>query len=190
MSCCSGKTDTPQRVLNSSLKAERKVVIVGESGVGKTSIINLYVKGKFSERNEVTLGGSFLQAKVPLQAGQVVTLDVWDTAGQERYRSMINMFYRNATAAIIVFDVTNYDSFKQCEFWVKKLLDQEPNCSLFLVANKSDLEEKAVDYDLAKSFAQANNMKFITTSAKNNENVQELFRKVAEAVMRKSVKVS
>lgn len=187
MSCCSGRTNTPQKVLNSSLKTERKVVIVGESGVGKTSIINLYVKGKFSERNEVTLGGSFLQAKVPIKSGQVVKLDVWDTAGQERYRSMINMFYRNATAAMIVFDVTNMDSFRQCEFWVRKLLDQEPNCSLFLVANKSDLVEKAVDAELAKTFAQTNNMKFITTSAKNNENVQELFRKVAESVVRKSV---
>lgn len=184
MSCCY-TSPAPAPDLITSPKTEKKVVILGESGVGKTSILNLYVKGEFMEGYQVTLGGSFIQAKVPLN-GSTVVLDVWDTAGQERFRSLVSMFYRHATAAVIVFDVTNKESFEMCEYWVKKLQDQEPECLLFLVANKIDKTDSTVSLAEAEEYAKANNMDFISVSAKTNTNIQLLFSKLAESIVLKS----
>jgi small GTP-binding protein len=177
MNCCIGSAKSEEPVLN-SIKSEKKVVFLGESGVGKSSIIQIYVKGEFKEHNEVTLGGSYIQAKVQLQDSTVI-LDIWDTAGQERFRSLVSLYYRNSSAAILVFDVSNPESFNLCEFWVQQLRSSEPSCKLFLVANKIDREEHRVDMQKVQDFVSLYNMEYIATSAKANLNIKELFVKVA-----------
>jgi len=181
MSCCYGGSSPAQNLITAP-KTEKKVVILGESGVGKTSILNLYVKGEFMEGYQVTLGGSFIQAKVPLNEATVV-LDVWDTAGQERFRSLVSMFYRHATAAVVVFDVSNRESYEMCEYWVNKLQDQEPECLLFLVANKIDKSDSVVSLSEAEEYAKAHNMEFTAVSAKTNTNISQLFTRLAESIV-------
>lgn len=180
MTCCFRSAQSEVPVLH-SIKPDKKVVFLGESGVGKSSIIQIYVKGEFKENNEVTLGGSYIQAKVTVQ-DQTVVLNIWDTAGQERFRSLVSLYYRNASAAILVFDVTNPDSFNLCEYWVGQLKMQEPNCKLFLVANKIDRFETKVDMEQVQEFVSLYSMEYVATSAKSNLNITELFEKVAMTI--------
>ena len=168
-----------------SKKVECKVVFLGDSGVGKSSILLRYKKNEFSDAFEVTIGGAFLQANVDLGQGEVMTLDLWDTAGQERFRGLMTLYYRQASAAVIVYDVSDMSTFERCEYWVNTLRTHEPDCLLFLVGNKCDNEETAVGETRVREFAAANCMEWVLTSAKNDFNIKELFMKVALAIKNK-----
>lgn len=179
--CCVGRHPERQTQKLNTKKLETKVVFLGDSGVGKSSLLLRYIRNEFSEAFEVTIGGAFLQTSVDLGEGEVVTLDIWDTAGQERFRSLMPLYYRDASAAVVVYDVMDQISFDRCEHWVSTLKTQEPNCILFLVGNKADVES-SVDEWKVKAFAAENCMEWLLTSAKADMNVQSLFRKVAEGI--------
>ena len=97
-----------------------------------------YVNNTFSEAFEVTIGGGYLQSMVRLKDGSSLKMDIWDTGGQERFRALLQLYYRDATAALITYDITNDKSLESCEYWVKELRSNEENCMLFLVGNKID----------------------------------------------------
>ena len=163
-----------------SLKTKYKVVLLGASSVGKTSLVTRFSKGTFSEP-ESTIGAAFLSRDVQTGDGPV-SLHVWDTAGQERYRALIPRYSQRAAAVLLVYDVSDPQSFEA----VKELLVETrevngPNVVWFLVGNKSDLEQVVSEED-AREFAEQERMNFILTSAKTGESVQELFVKVAELV--------
>jgi GTPase SAR1 family protein len=113
-------------------------------------------------------------------------LQLWDTAGQERYRSLAPMYYRGASAAVVVFDVTNRDSFEGAKSWVKELQRRgDPNVVIALAGNKADMKERrAVEADEAKDYAKENNLIYMDTSAKTNLNVKEIFAAIGESVKR------
>jgi small GTP-binding protein len=180
--CCREKTKAQASLMEN--KQETKVVFLGESGVGKSSLLIRFHRNEFSEGFEVTIGGAFLQTKVELEKGLYVTLDVWDTAGQERFRSLMPLYYRQASAAVIVYDVGDMKSFQICDYWVKTLKEHEPNCLLFLVGNKADREIREVTQENAAEFAKANNMFAFETSAKTSKNVQALFHQIAEITLK------
>ena len=181
--CCKSKKNDSQTVLSSE-KNETKVVFLGESGVGKSSLLLRYHRNEFSDAFEVTIGGAFLQTKVELEKGVIVTLDVWDTAGQERFRSLMPLYYRQASAAVIVYDVSDIKSFQRCDYWVKTLREQEPNCILFLVGNKADKEPREVSQESIEEFSKANKMTAVETSAKTARNVHSLFVSIAEKTLK------
>ncbi|XP_057584183.1 ras-related protein Rab-5A-like isoform X1 [Hippopotamus amphibius kiboko] len=153
-----------------------KLVLLGESAVGKSSLVLRFVKGHFHEFQESTIGAAFLTQTVCLD-DTTVKFEIWDTAGQERSHSLAPMYYRGAQAAIVVYDITNEDSFARAKNWVKELQRQAgPNIVIALSGNKADLANKrAVDLQEAQSYADDNSLLFMETSAKTSMNVNEIF---------------
>ncbi|TRZ25753.1 hypothetical protein HGM15179_001339 [Zosterops borbonicus] len=153
-----------------------KLVLLGESAVGKSSLVLRFVKGQFHEFQESTIGAAFLTQTVCLD-DTTVKFEIWDTAGQERYHSLAPMYYRGAQAAIVVYDITNEESFARAKNWVKELQRQaSPNIVIALAGNKADLANKrAVDFQEAQAYADDNSLLFMETSAKTSMNVNEIF---------------
>jgi len=158
-----------------------KLVLLGESAVGKSSLVLRFVKGQFLDYQESTIGAAFLTQTVLLN-DTTVKFEIWDTAGQERYHSLAPMYYRGAQAAIVVYDITSYDSFDRAKKWVKELQRQgNPNIVIALAGNKVDLATKRkVEVEEAQSYADENGILFMETSAKTAANVNELFVAIAK----------
>ncbi|CAL9692891.1 unnamed protein product [Knipowitschia caucasica] len=158
-----------------------KLVLLGESAVGKSSLVLRFVKGQFHEFQESTIGAAFLTQTVCLD-DTTVKFEIWDTAGQERYHSLAPMYYRGAQAAIVVYDITNTDTFTRAKNWVKELQRQaSPNIVIALAGNKADLSQKRnVDFQEAQAYADDNSLLFMETSAKTAVNVNEIFMAIAK----------
>jgi len=151
--------------------------------VGKSSLVLRFVKRQFFEYQESTIGAAFLTQTVQL-SDCVVKFEIWDTAGQERYHSLAPMYYRGAAAAIVVYDITNRQSFVRAKSWVKELQRQgSANIVIALAGNKLDLaDQRQVDLEEAKAYADDNNIFLLETSAKSNTNVTEIFKQIATAL--------
>ena len=132
---------------------------------------------------EPTIGAAFLTQHVALDDA-TVKFEIWDTAGQERYRSLAPMYYRGAAAAIVVYDITDIDSFEGAKSWVKELQRRgDPNVVIALAGNKADLESRRkVDSDMAQAYAEENGILHFVTSAKEGTNVKPLFVEIAKAL--------
>ena len=160
-----------------------KIVLVGESGVGKTSIITQYIDNIFQKDQQSTIGGTFSTKTIKCGNGKILKLEIWDTAGQERYRSVTKLFYKDANAAILVYDITNKFSFEEIQnYWFGQVKDSAPeNIIIAIVANKLDLyENEQVDETIARKYAQDNNALFASTSAKNTSGIEDLFIEIAK----------
>ncbi|OAE26503.1 hypothetical protein AXG93_815s1660 [Marchantia polymorpha subsp. ruderalis] len=157
-----------------------KLVLLGDSGVGKSCIVLQFVRGQFDPSSKVTVGASFLSQTVALKDSTTVKFEIWDTAGQERYASLAPLYYRGASAAVVVYDITSPDSFQKAQFWVKELQKHgSPGIVMALVGNKADLEEsREVASEDSQAYAESNGMFFIETSAKLATNVNLLFEAV------------
>ena len=167
---------------------EIKIIFVGNANVGKTSIATRYVNGTFSENIEPTVGAAYLSKKVPIN-GTEVTFNIWDTAGQEAYRYLVPMYYRNASIAIVVFDLGNMNSFNGVADWindVKKNVDDD--IIILLCGNKCDLPEKQVDFETIQEFSTSNDLIYIETSAANGTGVNKLFEIAISEYMKKGTK--
>ena len=173
---------TKPRKLMSSFQKKYKVVLIGSSSVGKTSIVIRFSKNTFSANQESTIGAAFISRDIQTDKGSV-SLHVWDTAGQERYRSLVPKYSQGAAAIIIVYDVTDVESFNSAQMWFDEARQNHPGKVIwFLVANKCDLTPANVDPEEAKKFAADNGLNYIETSAKTGQNIQELFLQIASLV--------
>ncbi|KAE8998114.1 hypothetical protein PR002_g18830 [Phytophthora rubi] len=161
-----------------------KIVLLGNSGVGKTNLISRLHKGEFNEAFTSTIGVEFLTHVVKVDNTDVKA-QIWDTAGQERFHAMMSTYYRKAAGALLVFDVGNRASLTDVERWLDQLLNvAEPGLHATLVGNKCDLsaDKRAVTAEEARQFAAAHHMAYVETSAKTGLNVEEAFRGLVAAI--------
>ena len=162
---------------------EVKICLLGDVNVGKTSIASRFCKNSFNVNYINTIGGAYQQQNVVLNNGTKMKLHIWDTSGQDRFRSMTNLYYRDAQVAILTYDVTNEQSLDSLNYWLNELNDKvdQENMLLFLAGNKCDVDssEKKVPLSQGKKFAEDHNMTFFETSAKTGAGVKELFQAIA-----------
>ena len=155
-----------------------KICLVGESGVGKTCIINRFVKNEFDIDENPTLAASYAQKNVKLDDDTIIRFHIWDTAGQEKYRSINKIFYQDAAVVILVYDITRKDSFEALKnYWYTEVKDNSPkNVIIVIAANKSDLYEyEEITEDEGNEFATSINAIFQQTSAASGDGIQEIF---------------
>lgn len=164
-----------------------KIVLLGDAGVGKSSICQRYINNTISDNYEVTIGGAYLQKEVALDNGQKIKLHIWDTGGEERYRAMAPLYYRDAQAALLVYDVTDARTFQSLDYWVRELDEKvrDENMVLIIAGNKSDLPGKRVTEEQAKSFADNAGIRFFEVSAKSGTGINELFTSLAQQLTKK-----
>ena len=159
-----------------------KVVLIGESGVGKTCIISRYITGSFDSNTTSTNGASYCSKNVKYEnLGKNLLLDIWDTAGQEKYKSLTKFFYKDAAVAILVYDITRRESFDSIrDYWYGQVQENgSKNIVLGIAGNKCDLyENEAVPEQEAREFADKIGAIFELTSAQNNTGINELFQNV------------
>jgi Ras-related protein Rab-7A len=166
--------------MSSQKKQLLKVIILGDSGVGKTCLLNQYVSKKWDTRYKATIGADFMTKDIEIN-GQDVTFQLWDTAGQERFQSLGAAFYRGADAFVLVFDVTASESFQHISGWKEEFIMQAGAKPCVLLGNKCDLDTKrTVPERTAKQWCQQDNVPYYETSAKDNTNVTEAFKHIAE----------
>ena len=170
-----------------------KIVLLGEAGVGKTSIIRRYISGSFSQKVMTSTLSSFYGKEIELDDKKKINLRIWDTAGQEKYRSLAKIFYQSAAVAVLVYDITLKKSFEELkEYWVKAIKDNAPdNIIIVIAANKSDdyINQK-VNTEDGKELAKILDALFICTSAKLGNGIEELFKLSGEKFLNPNKNIS
>jgi Ras-related protein Rab-7A len=165
-----------------------KLLLLGDAGVGKTSLLNQFVNREFTAQYKATIGSDFSSKQLDID-GKFITLQIWDTAGQERFQSLGPTFYRGTDCCILVYDVTRSESFQNISKWRSEFagqlnLSNADDFPFLLLGNKSDLPSKAVQPSAAREYAETNSgMVFYEVSAKTGDNVQTGF----EAIVRKAL---
>ncbi|OAY66807.1 Ras-related protein Rab-21 [Ananas comosus] len=163
-----------------------KLVLLGDGRVGKTSLVLRYVNNVFSEKQEATVQASYLKKRLVIE-GVPVTLSIWDTAGQEKFHALGPIYYRDADAALLVYDITDSDTFLRVKKWVEELQQMAPkNIVMAIAANKSDLvRSKKLNIQEAESCAEAIGAKLFVTSAKSGAGTDDVFLYIAKRLMEK-----
>ncbi|XP_030841808.1 ras-related protein Rab-31 [Strongylocentrotus purpuratus] len=158
-----------------------KVCLLGTTCVGKTCITTRFVKGKFDENCVSTIGAAFLSRLLYFQNIEY-SFALWDTAGQEQFRSLAPLTYRSAAAALIVYDITNQDSFDEVDFWISELRKMGPEeILIYVIGNKVDLESyRVVDRKVAESYAQTKGVFHFHSSAKTGQGVDDIFYHICQ----------
>ena len=166
-----------------------KIVIIGDSGVGKTNLIGRYLKNEYKEDSKATVGVEFGEKKYEIN-GLKIKAQIWDTAGQERYRAITSMYYKGAKGGLIVFDLSSKSTFQNVEKWfneIKKTAD--PTINLILIGNKSDLKDKRqISTEEGENKAKEMNVAYLETSALNADNVDKAFDLLIQEITKKMKK--
>uniref|UniRef100_A0A3Q2DD14 Ras-related protein Rab-25 n=1 Tax=Cyprinodon variegatus TaxID=28743 RepID=A0A3Q2DD14_CYPVA len=162
------------------------MVLIGESGVGKSNLLSRFTKNEFNHDSRTTIGVEFSTRTVQLNSF-TIKAQIWDTAGLERYRAITSAYYRGAVGALLVYDITKHLTYESVERWLKELYDHaDPHMVVMLVGNKTDLEsERSVPTEEAKDFAEKKGLLFLETSALESTNVESAFNTVLEEIHKK-----
>ena len=161
---------------------DNKVVLIGEMGVGKTCILDQFINQEFTEDTESTITAQFCRKNFEFPEGKKITLDIWDTAGQEKFRSLTRIFYKNAKAVILVYSITNKQTFNELKnYWYDQVKQNcDTNIIIAIAANKCDLyEQRQVSDEEGENFAKSIGAFFASTSAKNDSGITNLFDSIA-----------
>ncbi|KAG2704264.1 hypothetical protein I3760_06G176700 [Carya illinoinensis] len=162
-----------------------KVVLIGDSGVGKSNLLSRFTRNEFCLESKSTIGVEFATRTLQVE-GRTVKAQIWDTAGQERYRAITSAYYRGALGALLVYDVTKPTTFENVSRWLKELRDHaDSNIVIMLVGNKTDLKHlRAVATEDAQSYAEKEGLSFIETSALEATNVEKAFQTILAEIYR------
>jgi len=162
-----------------------KVVLIGDSGVGKSNLLSRFTRNEFNIESKSTIGVEFATRSVPCD-GKTIKAQIWDTAGQERYRAITSAYYRGAVGALLVYDISKKTTFENVERWLTELRDHaDSNIVIMLVGNKCDLRpQRQVPTEEAAQFAEKNYLSFIETSALDSTNVELAFQKILAEIYR------
>ena len=166
------------------MKFDQKVqlIIVGESCVGKTSILYKYTKDFFTNQHLATIGLEYFTTEEKIN-DKVIRVKIWDTAGQEQYKSLTKNFYKNSNGVFIVYDVTNKSSFEKVQEWIQSVIDNgDENIKMVLIGNKIDLNRE-VKTEEGQAIANKYKMPFFETSAKENINIRDSVMKLVNMVI-------
>ena len=163
-----------------------KILTIGESGVGKTSVLLRYTEQKFNKNHLTTIGIDFKAKTINLHS-KSIKLKIWDTAGQERFRNITQQYYKGADGIVLVFDVTVRESYEKVTEWMKQinLYTQRDKIGLVLLGNKVDAESREVKTEEGIALANEFQVKYFETSALNNLNIEESFNALTEEIMTK-----
>ncbi|KAM0749749.1 ras-domain-containing protein [Meredithblackwellia eburnea MCA 4105] len=162
-----------------------KVVLIGDSGVGKSNLLSRFTRNEFNLESKSTIGVEFATRSISVDS-KTVKAQIWDTAGQERYRAITSAYYRGAVGALLVYDIAKHATYVNVTRWLKELRDHaDSNIVIMLVGNKSDLRHlRAVPTEEAKAFSQENGLSFIETSALDASNVENAFQNILTEIYR------
>ena len=162
-----------------------KILLIGESSVGKTSIILRYTENKFDSSGIATCGVD-VKCKYVTYENIKIRLDIWDTAGQERFRGLAKNYFRGSNGFILVYDITNKKSFEKLKGWMNDAKEKmEPNSKMIVIGNKKDCQEnREVDLDILEDFAEKNEVKTLEVSAKTNEGIDEIFNVMVQDLVK------
>lgn len=162
-----------------------KVVLIGDSGVGKSNLLSRFTRNEFNLESKSTIGVEFATKSI-MTEGKKIRAQIWDTAGQERYRAITSAYYRGAVGALLVYDISKHSTFENVERWLRELRDHaNMQIVIMLVGNKSDLRHlRAVSTEEAMAFAEANDLAFIETSALDSTGVDTAFHKILTEIYR------
>jgi len=166
-----------------------KMILIGDSGVGKTNILSRYINNTFLETTKSTVGVE-LGTKIEEYNNTKIKIQIWDTAGQERYKSITKTYYKGAKGAFIVYDISKKDSFKNIDKWIKDLKEYgEEDAIILIIGNKCDLEDKReVTIEEVKKKAEIYKMVYCETSALNSKNINYAFKTLIKLVAEKMEK--
>ena len=170
-----------------------QLLVIGDSTVGKSSILNRYSTNNFNSRYIATVGLDFFTKDETFE-NKIIRVKIWDTAGQERYKALTKGFFRNAQGIILVYDVSNYDSFRHLENWMQTIKEHEADSyyktPVILIANKIDLKKKTVTKKDGEEFAQKEGFSYFEVSAKTGEGVDIAIRELVIKVMKNAANKS
>jgi len=160
-----------------------KVVLIGDSGVGKSNLLSRFTRNEFSLETKTTIGVEFATRSIQCE-GKITKAQIWDTAGQERYRAITSAYYRAAVGALLVYAINSRNSFRNIERWLAELRENaDRNIVIMLVGNKSDLKHlREVSTEEATEFAQKNGLLFMETSALDGDKVEEAFQQLITTI--------
>jgi len=166
-----------------------KLLLIGDSGVGKSCLLLRFAEDSYTESYLSTIGVDFKIRTIDVD-GKTIKLQIWDTAGQERFRTITAAYYRGAHGIVVVYDVTDSESFENVRMWLKEIERYAADyVEKLLIGNKSDLvAKKVVEYSLAKEFAESLNIPFLETSAKDSTNVDEMFYTMTRLIQQRAEK--
>ncbi|KAF9608555.1 hypothetical protein IFM89_009921 [Coptis chinensis] len=162
-----------------------KVVLIGDSGVGKSNLLSRFTRNEFCLESKSTIGVEFATRTLQVE-GKTIKAQIWDTAGQERYRAITSAYYRGALGALLVYDVTKPTTFENVSRWLKELRDHaDSNIVIMLIGNKTDLKHlRGVATEDAQSYAEKEGLSFIETSALEAINVEKAFQTILGEIYR------
>jgi len=165
-----------------------QILIIGDSSVGKTSIISRYTNGTFKEEYLATVGLDYY-SKEEIIDGKTINIKLWDTAGEERYKSLTQNYFRNAEGVLLVFDVTNTNSFNNLKDWISSIKLNMEGKNIFIpvviIGNKLDMEDqREITKEQAEQFVSENKYKYFETSAKTGEGVDKSIRELATQILK------
>lgn len=161
-----------------------KLLLLGESGVGKTSLLLRFTEDYFTSEHLTSIGIDY-KIKMLEMDNKIVKLQIWDTAGEERFRTITKTYYKEAHGILLVYDLSDFNSFKSITNWIKQIEENsDPNVSKVLIGNKSDLEKREVSNEQGRQLADEFNMIFFETSAKDDLNVKDTFDYITKKILK------
>ena len=167
-------------------KFSPKILTLGETTVGKTSLLNKFTENTFSKTQFATIGIDFKLKKININ-GKTIELKIWDTAGQERYRNLTKQYYKGADGILLIFDLTKKETFLKINDWIDQLNSHfnQDEISIILIGNKKDLSDREISYEEGNQRGKELNILYFETSAKTGENVNEAFNSLTNEILKK-----